>query len=231
MKILRAYLIVILMLGVAFAVAPQVQAQEPEPGEGGYYTCQQFADGMSGVRSAYTGSTGGTFGEFEPGTYTFTFTNIDAVGATVRLVSDGSGSPASTLAGPISVPGTLTYDMPPLGSQPGGLGFYFDSGNEGSVQVTVTCSTAPGCAVTIPPQAVSGAFVENAEIYWAPGQLVAPQTVIEAGKTYLVAGQDASGMYRKVLIACQWVWVRAETVGPNYDEVWNGTPLPADVVE
>lgn len=230
MNILRASSILLLMAAFAFAVAPQVQAQDPgpEPGDGGYFTCQQYADMMTGIRLAYNGSTSGTYGDFEPTTYTFTFTNIDAVGATVRLVADAAG--ATTLAGPISVPGTLSYTMPPLGSQPGGLGFYFDSGDEGQVLVEVSCQ-APGCAVTIPPQAVGGAFVENAEIYWAPGQLAVPQVVVEAGKTYLVAGQDETGMYRKVLIACQWVWVRAETVGPNYDEVWNGTPLPTDVVE
>jgi hypothetical protein len=83
----------------------------------------------------------------------------------------------------------------------------------------------------IPEQAVVGAFTQNSEIYWAPGELASGEPYVEAGSTYWVAGQDATGMYRKVLISCEWVWVRAETVGPNYDEVWNGAPLPTDVVE
>ncbi len=98
---------------------------------------------------------------------------------------------------------------------------------------TVTSTDCGGCdtLIAIPPQAVSGAFTQDAELYWAPGQLVNPLTTIAAGNTYLVAGQDATGMYRQVLLVCTWVWVRADTVGPNYDAIWNGTPLPTDVVE
>jgi len=96
---------------------------------------------------------------------------------------------------------------------------------------TVTSSNCGTTLPNIPEQAVSGTFLTTAEIYWAPGELVNPMTYIEAGKSYWVAGQDETGMYRKVLIACTWVWVRAETVGPNFDEVWNGTPLPTTVVE
>ena len=89
----------------------------------------------------------------------------------------------------------------------------------------------PGCSPYMPEQAVVGQFVGNAEIYWMPGEKINPEVILEAGKTYYVAGQDATGMYRQVLVSCDWVWVRAETIGPNYDEVWNGTPLPTTIVE
>ena len=54
---------------------------------------------------------------------------------------------------------------------------------------------------------------------------------VPAGNTYLVAGQDSTETYYKVLISCEWVWVRKDTVGPNYDEVWNGKPLPTTIVD
>ncbi len=234
MKVSRVLLVVMLVAAFAFAFQPVVQAQQPGPlpQPGGTVSCQQYASALSGVVSAYHGSTDGLGGTFEQTTFIFTFENINAVGATVRLVSDGSGSAASTLAGPISVPGTLTYAMPPAGSQPSGLGYYFDSGDRGNVRLTVSCQVA-GCdaLVPIPSQAVSGAFTQDAQIYWAPGKLVEPLMTIPAGNTYLVAGEDATHMYRKILIACNWVWVLKDKVGPNFDAVWNGKPLPTDVVE
>jgi hypothetical protein len=91
---------------------------------------------------------------------------------------------------------------------------------------------APGCdmLVEIPDQAVGGQFVDNAAIYWAPGEMINPPMVIEVGKTYLVAGQDATGLYRKVLLSCDWVWVEAGKVGPNPQTPWNNAPLPTTVV-
>lgn len=90
----------------------------------------------------------------------------------------------------------------------------------------------PGCdaLVNIPSQAVMGRFVADAAVYSAPGQLVTPALTITAGKTYLVTGQDASGQYRQILLQCSFVWVPANTVGPNPDNVWNSRPLPTTVV-
>jgi len=91
----------------------------------------------------------------------------------------------------------------------------------------------PGCdaLIPIPATAVVGKFVAPAQVYWSPGKLTSPVVTVDAGKNYLVAGQDASGQYRKILIACDWVWVRAETVGPNPESPWNGAPLPTLVVD
>lgn len=91
----------------------------------------------------------------------------------------------------------------------------------------------PGCdtLVNLPATAVGGAFVADAPLYWAPGQLVIPPVQIPAGKTAWVLGVDASGNYRKVLWVCDFYWVPSETIGPNYDNVWQGTPLPTAVVE
>ncbi len=89
----------------------------------------------------------------------------------------------------------------------------------------------PGCSLPIPSTAVVGAFLDNTATYYSPGQLVVPPTVIEVGQTAWTLGVDAAGAYRKIIWACQYLWVPEGSMGPNFDEVWNGKPLPMDVVE
>jgi hypothetical protein len=113
------------------------------------------------------------------------------------------------------------------------------SGTYSSVNCTTgtpvieTAAPVAGCDafVALPSTAVVGQFVANAEVYWAPNQLTNPVVTIVAGKNYWVDGLDESGVYRKVLLGCQWLWVKAGTVGPNPESPWNGTPLPAHKVE
>lgn len=90
-----------------------------------------------------------------------------------------------------------------------------------------------GCDVLlpIPSTAVGGAFVADAPVYWKPGELTNPLVTIKAGNTARVLGQDASGQYYKIIWVCDFVWVPKATMGPNYDAVWNGAPLPTNVVE
>lgn len=230
MKTFRVLIMAALLAGLVFAFQPAAtHAQEGEPGEP--ISCQDYASNFSGVISAYAGQVEGSDGPFVGGVFTFTFTEVDPdVGATVRLVADPGG--VTTLAGPIAVPGTLSFTMPDdVGLQPPGLGFFFDSGDEGAVSVSISCAGVLGCAAYLPSQSVVGQFTSNAEVYWTPGETVSPSLYIEAGKTYYVAGQDASEQYYKVLISCDWVWVLKSTVGPNYDDVWQGQPLPQDIVE
>jgi hypothetical protein len=96
-----------------------------------------------------------------------------------------------------------------------------------------TLTPRPGCdaLIYIPPQAVMGTFTDNALVYWMPGEPTSPPLVIEVGKSYWVSGLDESGLYYQVLLSCDWVWVEADKVGPNYDAVWGGRPLPTDIVE
>ncbi len=83
----------------------------------------------------------------------------------------------------------------------------------------------------IPATAVGGTFVADAPVYWKPGELTNPLVTIKAGNTARVIGQDASGQYYKIIWVCDLVWVPKATMGPNYDAVWNGKPLPTEVVE
>ena len=103
-------------------------------------------------------------------------------------------------------------------------------------QATGTCAGlltvgVPGPdMVLIPEQAVVGAFVVDTVAYFAPQADAATEIVIEAGKTMWVYGVDESGMYYKVMLSGKYFWVPVGTLGPNYDEVWNGAPLPTDIV-
>lgn len=90
---------------------------------------------------------------------------------------------------------------------------------------------APGCDVLmyIPSTAVGGRFVSDAAVYWKPGEVT--KHVIKAGTSVRVLGKDATGAYYKILYVCDYLWVPVGTLGPNYDAVWNGAPLPTAVVE
>ena len=91
----------------------------------------------------------------------------------------------------------------------------------------------PGCDVLlpIPATAVGGTVVADAPVYWEPGELTSPLVTIKAGNTARVLGLDASGQYYKIIWVCDYLWVPKATLGPNYDAVWNGAPLPVEVVE
>ena len=92
----------------------------------------------------------------------------------------------------------------------------------------------PGCDVTIPLEgAVVGRFVHTAETYWAPdfSKKTEPEVLIPWNTTLWTFGVDESGQFRKVVLNCTYLWVPVETMGPNFDEVWGGAPLPMTVVE
>ncbi len=163
----------------------------------------------------------------------------DAVNGQTGPTMDEAG--AALPVNPTSGQVTITLNFP---EQPAGTSFYIfvrhqmDLGGEDTELIDwetlyYECGFAPGCDVlnNIPEQAVVGLFTANSEIYWAPGESVVPMIYVEAGNTYYVAGQDESETYYKVLISCNWVWVRKTTVGPNPDEVWQNAPLPTTIVE
>lgn len=83
--------------------------------------------------------------------------------------------------------------------------------------------------VAIPSSAVGANFVADAAVYWKPGEIA--EHVLTAGTTVRAIGKDATGEYYQVLYVCDFLWVKAETLGPNYNAPWNGAPLPTVVVE
>ncbi|MFN8530295.1 MAG: hypothetical protein U0670_16975 [Anaerolineae bacterium] len=84
------------------------------------------------------------------------------------------------------------------------------------------------CDLSIPAGSVVGEAPLGAQAYYAPGQ-VAPGVVLNPG-TYIVIGQDESETYYKVILACQTLWVRKDTMQPSYQAPQNGEPLPTRIV-
>ncbi len=89
-------------------------------------------------------------------------------------------------------------------------------------------ASIPGCDQFMPisSSSVVGTFVLNAPLYWAPGELVQPYTEIPAGKTAWVIGVDPSRQYYQIVWVCNVLYVPRYTMGPNFDSVWTGRPLP-----
>jgi len=150
-------------------------------------------------------------------------------------LSDGVSVVASS-----PYPGTLAYTFP-ADRVVYGLEWYIVA-DVSAVTWEVDCvagpppgkeEVVPGCDVAfpIPSEAVVGAFVADAPTYYEPGKLIEPPVTITAGNTAWVLGMDASGMYYKIVWVCQYLWVPVSSMGPNYDAVWNGTPLPTGTVE
>ncbi len=84
------------------------------------------------------------------------------------------------------------------------------------------------CDLSIPTGSVVGEAPLGAQAYFAPGQ-VAPGVVLNPG-TYVVIGQDESETYYKVILACQTLWVRKDTMQPSFQAPQNGQALPTRVV-
>jgi hypothetical protein len=115
----------------------------------------------------------------------------------------------------------------------------FGSGYDGIFKTYICSSTeipingTAGCDafVDIPDTAVGGQFIKSTPVFWGPDPSMMTGIIIEVGKTAWVLGIDESGQYYKILWSCQSLWVPVNAIGPNYDEVWNGQPLPTVVVE
>jgi hypothetical protein len=102
------------------------------------------------------------------------------------------------------------------------------SGEEEAVEPEGGCDTM----IYIPPWAVGGTFNQTVQVFWAPGKLTTnPPVIIEGDKTAWVLGVDETGGYYKFLWACQFLWAPVGTLSPNFDDVWQGRPLPTEVVE
>lgn len=99
-------------------------------------------------------------------------------------------------------------------------------------QVSGNCAglpsgTGPGCQLAVPSTAVVGDAPLGAYIFSAPGQ---PTDKVLAPGTYVVVGQDSTETYYKIVLACQFVWVRKDTMQPSWQAPQNGTPLPTNIV-
>lgn len=112
--------------------------------------CAGFAGTVSGNYPLVAFATGGSAGAPLPGeTYTVTITGGNG---SFSIVGDGNG--ATTYAGPVAMPGTLTWTATAGNINPAalGVGFYVNSVAPGQdATLTVTASCTAGAAVASVP--------------------------------------------------------------------------------
>lgn len=161
-----------------------------------------YSTGVSGI-----GST--SFAALTSGAMTATYPAYFAV--TLITYVNGAQVYSSTLRGDCTMDGPGTPSI--------------------SNQVITSSGDVPGPdIVNLPSGAVVGQFVSTTPAYFAPVSGATTTTILEVGKTAWVVGVDASGSFYKAVLSGRFFWVPVETMGPNYDDVWNGTPLPTTVV-
>ena len=85
--------------------------------------------------------------------------------------------------------------------------------------------------VLIPDTAVVGTFTDWTPLHFSPHADSASSHTMAPGQSLYVFGMDAAGQFYQVLLSGNMFWVPVSNLRPTYDEVWNGRPLPVDVVE
>jgi len=96
---------------------------------------------------------------------------------------------------------------------------------------TVSIGVPTECGLNLPSGSVVGSAPAGARAFYAPDRVTDNTSITLNPGTYWVIGQDASETYYKIVLSCQFLWVRKDTMGPNYDSVWNGAALPTRIVE
>ena len=85
--------------------------------------------------------------------------------------------------------------------------------------------------VYIPETAVVGTFTANTALYFDANAECASAHQMSEGQTLWVLGINEAGTFYQVLLSGQTYWVPVNNIGPNYDNVWHGTPLPTVIVD
>lgn len=106
-----------------------------------------------------------------------------------------------------------------------------DGIDDGTDDTVDTPDPGDACGGIIPAGSVVGQLSADVELYWAPAKKTEPTVTIPAPKTLWVVGLDSTGDWTQVVWECQLLWIETGTVGPNFDNVWNGAPLPTRVVQ
>jgi hypothetical protein len=86
--------------------------------------------------------------------------------------------------------------------------------------------TPLNCPYPPAPLLVQGRIVNPTPTYWAPRLDAQSNVNIPVGSSWWIL--EARDGFYKLFITCQaqYVWVPEEAMGPNFDEVWGGRPLP-----
>ncbi len=143
--------------------------------------------------------------------------------ATINVTGAGTYMASLLIPNPWpAIPGIGVSLVDPSNSYVDGVDPYFPD-------IDPTCGAGPDM-VPIPPGSVVGEVKVDTPLYFAPRADALTGATLSAGKTIWVLGKDASGQYYQVLLSGNYLWVPANTLGPNDDEVWHGMPLPTTVV-
>ena len=131
---------------------------------------------------------------------------------------------AACMTGPVTDPGDYVINFTLVAES--------DTGETGDAGETAEVVLPPGPdMVHIPDSAVVGVFHAQTNLYYAPDMIAASPYTMQPGQTLWVLGVDETGGFYKVLLSGEYFWAPVSSMGANYDAVWNGFPLPTDVVE
>ena len=159
----------------------------------------------------------------------YTFYALDGYS---NLIHSFSSSVPVGFSGPI---GNFPYNITAPVANPITLYFVSLAGNSLPEEVVLVvqgnCAglpTVPGCSLNVPSGSVVGEAPLGAYIYYAPGAVT--EHILKPG-TYIVVGQDESETYYKIVLACQFIWVRKDTMQPSFQYPQNGASLPTRIVQ
>ena len=169
-----------------------------------FYRIDNGVSSSDGDDSGFSGSGTGFYGEsFVDGIDPFTF----------ALQAD------TEIDGEVVYRSTITYKCVMTDDLTG----------ETTLTITITNQDfGAGECLPLPVGSVVGDLPNGTQAFYAPGK-ISPDIFINPG-TYWVLGEDESGQYYKILLACQYLWVPVETMQPSYQSPWTGQPLPTLVV-
>lgn len=185
-------------------------------------------DTGTGTGSDFTDWGSHESGYFVPAQNPITYALFDTSGADACSADENSIACSNFLLGGGAACITETYleaDLVPAGLAAQQLGVPY------SVCGTPEVPAGPvtSCRLTFPDGSVVGEAPLGAQIYYEPGN-IAPGYIANPG-TYIVVGQDESETYYQIVLSCQLVWVRKDTMQPSFLPPQNGTPLPTRIVE
>jgi hypothetical protein len=161
-----------------------------------------------------------------PGIYTV---NIWDAGEIIRSQSQAGAFFGDTLVFQFLITEYVYWSAPGVAVEIVKNGVTLYVGQIGTIEPICKASLT-GCTPSLTAGAVVGRLNANTQALWAPSFRAPTDTILEVGTTWWVLGTDTSGRFYEILVSCQPVWVPASAMGPNFDEVWNGRPLPSDVI-
>lgn len=246
MKTTRILLVVAILVAGSFVVGhwSPAQAQSVTP-----RTCSDLNDpswdGVYGISSSWpTDHWSFLAGDTITLVATYVGSGPVPTGATIALWMN------SGIASQTSLPGQITYTfagdtvLPPGGSPV--LNWEALDATSSLIDDTnwdVSCSSAanrgtdpalpaPGCdqSMRLTADAAVGEFVANTDVFWGPDGDATTGIILPAGKTAWVLGVDETGEFYKFIWSCTYLWAPINKMGPNFDDTWNGTPLPITIV-